>query len=151
MSTAPDAKRTRIKNLEFLLGHDRLWFVIGSWIDEMFKQLKEYNGKKSTTYRKDDIPDCLSFIIEHLPPSALVHNPDPKQIEAEQEKRLAEERRKAQYKAMFGGQMPPAVLASEIQRRLNGQPQAPPPITEEPTVDPRRALLAKILPGGMRI
>lgn len=138
VSVHANAKGTRVKDLEFLLGHDRLWFVLGPWLDETFKQLTQYTGKKSTTYRKDDIPDAMSFITEHLPPSALLHNPDPKQVEKEHEERRIKDAKRDVYNRMFGGPSPTA-------------PKPATPVSQEPVIDPRRAMINKLFGGnGMR-
>jgi phage terminase large subunit-like protein len=153
VSVKSNAKCSRVKDLEFLLGHDRLWFVNGAWIDETFKQLTQYTGGKSTAYRKDDIPDALSFATEHLPPTALMHNPDPKEVEKEHEKLMVKANKAAMYNRMFGTPvMPQAQLASEWTNRQRGGGGTPPaPVSQEPSVDPRQALLGRILPSGMRI
>jgi len=145
VSNKPNAKRERIKDAEFLLGHDRLWFVSGHWIDETYKQLTEYTGGKSTTYRKDDIPDALSLgITSHLPSTALQHNPDPKDVEKEHEQRQAKAAKDAAYNRMFGSNSPT--------KPSGGAPPAAAPA--QPPVNPRaeqlKKLLGKILPPGMR-
>ena len=61
------AKRNRIKSLELLLNKDLLWFAKGLWIDEAFKQFQAYKGQNSTTRRKDDIPDAVSFLVKCSP------------------------------------------------------------------------------------
>lgn len=63
----PDAKRNRIKSLETLLMDDRLYFVLGPWVDEAFRQLILYTGERKNRGRKDDIPDCMSFLSYFLP------------------------------------------------------------------------------------
>ena len=128
IDNSKNAKENRIKNLEFLLAHDRLWFVSGHWIDLVFEQLSEYKGGKSTAYRKDDIPDCLAMgIVRFLPPSALQHNPDPRDIERERERELAASRREAIRDRMFGG-MPRGYVTTAHQWGNNPTtPQQPPP------------------------
>jgi predicted phage terminase large subunit-like protein len=141
VSTKPNAKRNRIKNLAFLLGQNRLHFVTGGWNDEVFKQFVEYKGGKSTTYRKDDAPDAISMVIEFLATSALLGNPDPKLIEVEHEKRVEKGKREGMYNRMFGGASP-----------LRPKPVVPE--TEPPPVDPRKEAFKKmgrILPPGMRL
>jgi hypothetical protein len=137
-STEPNAKRNRIKSLETLLAGDRLYFVNGDWIDEMFKQLVDYNGKKSSATRKDDIPDMLGYAVEFLPKSALQPNGDPKAAQKEAEEQAAKEANHAMYQRMFGGSSPTA-------------PRLPMPESEPPKPDPRRAMMSKIFNGnGMR-
>lgn len=134
------AKPNRVKSLELLLSEDRLHFVIGIWIDEMFKQLKAYNGQKSTATRKDDIPDAMSFIIEFLPRGALrPGSTDPSEAEREMDEQQRKAMLSAMHAAMFGsgggGYTPPT---------------AAPALAPEPQRDPRRVMLDKILPPGMR-
>lgn len=137
-STEPNAKRNRVKSLETLLAGDRLYFVNGDWIDEMFKQLTQYNGNKSSAYRKDDIPDAMSYLIEFLPRYALSLNVDPKEAEKEAEEQAQKEINHQVYQRMFGGSSPTA-------------PRPPVPESEAPKPDPRRAILQKIFGGnGLR-
>jgi predicted phage terminase large subunit-like protein len=107
-SRAENAKRNRIKSTEILLNEHRIHFVMGSWIDETFKQFTQYTGEKKNKGRKDDIPDAVSYLTYCLPASArpVVENVDP-----EEEKRLAEEQSKQQRKMMnydryFGQYLP---------------------------------------------
>lgn len=139
IDTTANAKRNRIKSLEFLLADDRLSFVNGDYIDEMIKQMTKFTGEKSTATRKDDIPDALSFMLRFLPRSAYLPNPEDSTVS---EKETEEANRQAQMRAMharmFGTdmQMPTAL---------------PDPSVEEPKPDPRRAALSKIFGGnGMR-
>jgi hypothetical protein len=137
VDTSTNAKRNRVKSLELLLSDDRLHFVNGSWLDETFKQLTRFTGEKSTATRKDDIPDGLSFLIKFLPRTALMQNADPKEVEKEAEEMAKKATLKAWKERMFGG----------------SAPTAPPSVTQttpEPQRDPRRAMLDKILPPGMR-
>lgn len=143
ISTKPNAKRNRIKNLEFLLGHDRLHFVTGPWNDEVFKQFIDYKGGKSTTYRKDDAPDAIGLVTELLSVTALMSNPDPKEVEKEHEKRQQAEARQAVYNRMHGGPSPTA-------------PKPAIPVQQAPSSTNSRAetlkkLMGGILPPGMRI
>ena len=142
MSTKANAKRNRIKNLEFLLGQERLWFVSGSWNDEIFKQFTEYRGGKSTAYRKDDGPDAIAIVTERMSPTALTSNPDPKVVEQEHEKRQQKEAMMAVYNRMHGGPSPTAQKPTV---------QAPEPPPTDPRRDQLRRLIGKILPPGMRI
>ena len=140
VDTHANAKSNRVKSLELLLSDDRLHFVNGAWIDEMFKQLKSYNGQKSSASRKDDIPDALSFLVEFLPKSALrLGDSDPSQSERDMDEQQRKAMIKAQHAAMFGngtGYTPPS---------------ATPSTTPEPQPDPRRAMMSKIFGGnGMR-
>jgi phage terminase large subunit-like protein len=157
VSVQPNAKRERIKNLEFLLGHDRLWFVSGTWIDETYKQLTQYTGAKSTQYRKDDVPDAMSLLLRHLPPTALIPNPSAKDIQAENEKRRADALRKAMYDRMFGNAYMPkgseSPKMSDWIAQHRGQPITPPTPEAAPLSPREQALqqLAKILPKGFRL
>lgn len=165
VSNKPNAKRERIKDVEFLLGHDRLWFVEGPWIEETDKQLTGYTGAKSTTYRKDDIPDALSLgITSHLPVTALQHNPDPKDVEKENEERQAKAAKDAHYSRMFGSSgtrlhpvaSPPPLTQKQWTALRRGQPIEPPPPQvdlkqpQNPRAEQLKKLIGKILPPGMR-
>jgi predicted phage terminase large subunit-like protein len=156
VSNKPKAKILRAKDLEFLLGHERLWFCQGSWIEELYKQFSNYNGKKSTAFRKDDFIDAISFATEHLPATSLQHNPDPKDVEEEYEKRREKEIRDGWYRRMHDGiDMGVVTTAKAFQDRFNNRPPPPPPVLVEEPVDPRQELMkkivGKILPIGMRI
>jgi phage terminase large subunit-like protein len=137
-----NAKSNRVKSLELLINDDRLHFVNGAWLDEAFKQLKAYNGQKSTGSRKDDIPDAMSFLVKFFPPGALYGNSTVDAVQAQRE--MDEQQRKAMLKAMHdamfgnkgGGYTPPS---------------AAPASAPEPQPDPRRAAMSKIFGGnGMR-
>jgi len=96
------AKRNRIKGLEILLKDERLWFVMGAWIDQTFSQLEKFTGAIKNMGRKDDIPDAMSYFhIAFFPISSM--NPrdaEDAKIYLEEEKRKA--RQKANYDRMFG-------------------------------------------------
>jgi hypothetical protein len=94
-----DAKRNRIKGLETLLNTDRLWFVAGSWTDEMMRQLLRYTGERKNRGRKDDIPDAMSFLPFFLP--STIQNEETKLMMEAQEKLAAQKR---SYERIFGGQ-----------------------------------------------
>ncbi len=103
-SRQENAKRNRIKSVEILLAEHRLHFVLGTWIDETFKQFTQYTGEKKNKGRKDDIPDAISYLTYILPAGSrpIIEKTDP-----EEEKRLAEEqtkhqRKQAQYDRYFG-------------------------------------------------
>lgn len=68
---AAKAKETRIKFLEILMTRGILKIVMGTWIDEMKKQLLGYTGHKSNknykSGRKDDIPDAMGCVHQVLP------------------------------------------------------------------------------------
>lgn len=133
------AKRNRIKALELLLADDRLDFVNGIYIDEMIKQLIKFTGEKSTTSRKDDIPDALAMLLRFLPKSSIPGNDvDPKVAEAEMEEQRRQAQMRAQHVAMFSNNN--AMI-----------PNVMPNLNAEPTPDPRRALLNKLFGNnGMR-
>lgn len=151
IDNSKNAKENRIKNLEFLLAHDRLWFVSSHWIDFVFEQLSEYKGGKSTAYRKDDVPDCLAMgIVRFLPPSALQHNPDPKDVEREREKELAAANREAMRDRMFGGAPRGYVTTAKQWGNKPTTPSAPPPEPAPAPVRFPRAGGMATLPGNMR-
>lgn len=98
LTMTADAKRNRIKSLETLVNDNRLYFVAGPWIDETFSQLLKYTGERKNKGRKDDIPDCLSFLTFFLP--STVNNAE-MQLMLDAQKKAAE--LKANYERIFGG------------------------------------------------
>jgi hypothetical protein len=137
VDNSANAKFNRVKSIELLLAEDRFDFINGLWIDETFKQLTNFTGEKSTAYRKDDIPDALSFLVDLLPYSAVPgREVDPRVAEREVEIAQAKERLQALHKRMFGGGGAP--------------PAAPAPAPIVPERDPRKSMMDKILPPGMR-
>lgn len=164
-SNKPNAKRERIKDLEFLLGHDRLWFVSGSWIDKTYKQFVEYKGVKSTAYRKDDIPDAISLgVSSHLPPSMLRRNRDSKDLEKEREKEIAAAAKDAHYNRVFGSlgtrrhpvASTPALTESQWRKLRKGESLEPPPpmvdlrLPQNPRAELLKKMVGKILPPAYR-
>lgn len=138
IDTSANAKRNRIKSLEFLLADDRLDFINGIYIDEMIKQLTKFTGEKSTATRKDDIPDALSFMLRFLPKSALLSDVDPRVAEEENEKARQIAASKAFHQRMFGNDSLPSLNLID-------------PPKEDAKPDPRRDILSKIFGGnGMR-
>jgi hypothetical protein len=113
VSTQPDAKRNRIKSLETLLNDNRLWFVMGSWIDTTFEQLTRYTGERKNRGRKDDIPDAMSFLCFFIPQQ--VANEDLEAMREAQGKIAAQ---RQQYDRIFGGvpipQSEPPLLIPQV-------------------------------------
>lgn len=141
IDTSTNAKRNRIKSLEFLVADDRLHFVNGLYVDEMIKQMTKFTGEKSTASRKDDIPDALSFLLRFLPKSALM-SPDDDPGEAEKE--TEEAARVAQMKAMHNRMFGDSSGLPNVITQVN-------PETEESKPDPRREMLSRLFGGnGMR-
>lgn len=107
-SREENAKRNRIKSIEILLAEHRLHFVIGSWIEETFKQFIQYTGEKKNKGRKEDIPDAIAYLTYVLPREA---RPTIEKVDPEEEKRLAEAQMKhyqkqVQYDRYFGQHLP---------------------------------------------
>jgi hypothetical protein len=138
VDVSPNAKRTRIKSLEFLMADNRLHIVSNAkYIDELYKQFTNFSGEKSTASKKDDIPDGCSFMLNYLPKSALKRDVDPAEAQKEAEEMRAKELQKAQYERMFGSI---TIVASQILA-----------VVAELKPDPRRAGMSKIFGGnGMR-
>jgi hypothetical protein len=115
-SNEDNAKRNRIKGLEVLLNTGRLFFAIGSWLEDkdgVFPQLISYTGEKSTRTRKDDIPDAMAYIGRYLP-SSVPLNPKEQEEKAIQEEQFYNERlRREQYNRMFGDPGIPTAPAVE--------------------------------------
>jgi len=125
--------------------------VLGSWIDETFKQLTQYTGEKKNRGRKDDIPDAISYLTYCLPPGA---RPVIDKVDPEEEKRLQEEQDKMILKARhyetyfgtrYGGTIknpglptPPAPTWKQWSRGETGGVKPPEPEPEPPKPqDPR--------------
>jgi hypothetical protein len=132
------AKRNRIKNLNLLHADGRLNFTNGLWMDEGFKQLCSYTGEKSTAYRKDDFCDALGLFIKFIPGAVFGTRVNPEELEREMEKANRQARLKAHQERLFGGFAPTISTAEPTIQK------------PEPQRDPRRAMLDKILPPGMR-
>jgi hypothetical protein len=152
----PRAKARRAKRLEQPLVDGRLWFAAAHWTDSVMEQFVKFDGiTDSNKTRKDDAIDAVALLVDHCVPKSIEEMPavDPdeqrkREEEAEQEARR--ERMRMHHSAMFGdAYLPPAMLASEWAKQRGGASQAPPE-PEEPKRDPRRALLDRILPPGMR-
>jgi predicted phage terminase large subunit-like protein len=97
-----NAKATRIKTLEILLADDRLHFVAGTWIDELYRQFERFTGETKKG-RKDDIPDSISLASRRLPQSmfrTVVVDPEAAALEEDEDfKRRAKEEH---YRKYFG-------------------------------------------------
>jgi hypothetical protein len=146
-------KANRIKTLEVLLADDRLHFVSGPWIDELYKQFERFNGETKKG-RKDDIPDAISQASRTLPAEMFVRvrlTPEEESQKHEDEER-AERRRlvRMQHDAMFSGtpysqitNQSPTIHAPTWKQYLRGERgnQTKPPEPEQPEpakpVDPR--------------
>jgi phage terminase large subunit-like protein len=137
VSTANDAKRRRVQSLELLLAEERLDFINGPWMDEVFKQMCQYTGEKKNKSRKDDGPDAMAYVIEFLPRIALEKNIDPEVAKEEAEKLSAQRRLKEAYARMFGAPY---------------TPPPPQPVSMEPPIlsPPSAAGGMNILPPAMR-
>jgi hypothetical protein len=85
-------------------------------------QLVKYNGKKSTQYRKDDIPDNLAFLLRHMPRSAFDKEPDHEKIGLEEVQYRRQKEQAAWYRATFGDRLG---TANERQPQKNEEPAAP--------------------------
>lgn len=99
-------KANRIKTLEILLRDDRLHFVSGPWIDELYKQFERFTGETKKG-RKDDIPDAISRASRTLPAEMFVRvtlTPE-EQLQKEEDEERADRRRmtKMMHDRMFSG------------------------------------------------
>jgi hypothetical protein len=104
-----DAKTNRIKGLETLLAEDRLFFVQGPWVDEMFRQFLRYTGLRKNKGRNDDIPDAISMLQFFLPKEPA----NPVNAEEVRKQLEAAERQAAQenYMRQVFNRNPPLVQA----------------------------------------
>ncbi len=132
-----NAKANRIKGLEILLRDDRLHFVSGYWIDELYKQFERFTGEKKG--RKDDIPDGISLATRVLPADMFSYlRPDPEEEQKFLDKQERERRKNAQYDRMFnfgaGTISRPAATSQDGQMKLSewyrtrNNPNEPPPV-----------------------
>jgi predicted phage terminase large subunit-like protein len=141
-------KTNRIKTLEVLIADNRLHFVSGPWIDELYKQFERFTGETKKG-RKDDIPDAISQASRTLPQEMFVRarlTPEEESQKAQDEER-AERRRltRAQHDVMFGGRYggtihhpgPPSRQAPTWRERLTGQDKRPTPQPEPEPEKPR--------------
>ncbi len=126
-----DAKANRIKTLEILLADDRLHFVSGPWIDELYRQFERFTGETKKG-RKDDIPDGISMATRTLPPTMFNNiRVDPEEEQRMLEQQEKEYRKARHYEAMFGNQYSGT--------RLNpGQPNLPAPTWRERALGRRK-------------
>jgi hypothetical protein len=141
-----DAKANRIKTLEILLADDRLHFISGPWIDELYRQFERFTGETKKG-RKDDIPDCISIATRTLPATMFTNI----RVDPEEEQRMLEQQEKAYRKARhieayFGPQYSGTRLRPSApnlpaptwrERALGRRNDAPPVIEENAPVKPQ--------------
>ena len=136
-----NAKTNRIKNLEILLADDRLHFVAGTWIDELYRQFERFTGETKKG-RKDDFPDSISLATRRLPQGmfkTVVVDPEEEAVQQDEElKRLQKEEHYKQYfgHSAFAGTIknpaPPTEHVATWRERATGvRKNAPVTITEE--------------------
>src|ERR1700676_1073689 len=138
-------KANRIKTLEVLIAAERLHFVAGPWIDELYKQFEGFTGETKKG-RKDDIPDAISRVSKTLPSTMFTGI----EYDGTEEKRLAEKQTKKIRKAHhyntyfgtnYGGTIkhpgPPSTQAPTVRQWLNGGTPPPPTITEVAPAKPQ--------------
>jgi hypothetical protein len=115
------AKFERIKALETLLAQGRLTFEYGDWIEEMFRQFTNIDGKKrSSSTIKDDIADAISLAYYFVPNSL----PDFEQAKREEEAQMVRMRTEAHRRWIFGSEdvFQPQVQEEEAPYPLRGIP-----------------------------
>jgi hypothetical protein len=147
-------KANRIKTLEILLSDDRLHFVSGSWIDELYRQFERFTGETKKG-RKDDIPDAISIASRTLPQTMftgtrIVDETEERRLQDDQER---EYRKAANYDRYFGSQFtgtrnhpaPPNPQAAKLSQWRQGyrtDAPPPPPAPEPEPAKPRDPRLA---------
>lgn len=99
----PGAKINRIRGLATLIKNEQLYFADGPWIDDLIFQFTKYTGERSSTTRKDDIPDAISLLTRYFRTPAIVLTPaeqeaKKKREEVEHAKRALEDH----YRRVFG-------------------------------------------------
>jgi predicted phage terminase large subunit-like protein len=120
-----NAKRNRIKSLEILLKADRLYFAVGQWNEETFAQLIAYKGDKSTKFRKDDIPDAMSFISRYLPSSAPLSQKELLERAEREEQQYSTWLLNAQHQMYFGANHNAGIANSQRQEYEPEQSPSP--------------------------
>lgn len=127
------AKANRVKMLELLISEDRLHFVSGPWLDEMYKQFVRFTGEMKLG-RKDDIPDAISMAARTLPQDmfkvAVPATTEEDRMRAEDLDR--KRRRDAHYKQYFGDHYYGGVTSAK--RQESGTAITPQPTQHAPTV-----------------
>lgn len=99
-----NAKANRIKTLETLLADDRLHFVAGPWIDELYRQFERFTGETKKG-RKDDIPDSISMASRTLPASMFTSlRKDPETEMLQQELQIKQRLKEGHYNRYFSPQ-----------------------------------------------
>src|SRR5271157_2352081 len=123
-SRQDNAKRNRIKSLEILLAENRLYFVLGSWIDETLKQFTCYTGEKKNKGRKDDITDAASYLLYCLSPVSrpVIESVDPEEERRIEEDRIKKLRKEQQYDRYFGQYLPTNTQTAPVTQEA-AQPQ----------------------------
>jgi hypothetical protein len=142
-----NAKANRVKTLELLLNDDRLHFVAGTWIDELYRQFERFTGE-TRKGRKDDIPDAISFASRTLPREMFVSIRREPELEASvAEEMLKKSLKQQNYNRYFGGP-----VYNKDQKLSDFMPNHPRrvvmPMPTQPTVpekpkDPRLRLFGK--------
>jgi hypothetical protein len=154
VDNSQNAKANRIKCLEILLSDDRLHFVGGPWIDELYRQFERFTGEVKKG-RKDDIPDSISLAARTLPPSMFTAiKTTPQEDKKFADEQYREQMKKARYERMFGSQSQydgtrmhptaPRLPAPTWRERATGRRKDEPVVIEEqeparPT-DPRMVI-----------
>lgn len=136
-----NAKTNRVKTLEILLADDRLHFVAGPWIDELYRQFERFTGETKKG-RKDDIPDSISLASRTLPASMFITvHVDPETTELESEEQLKRLAKEAHYQKYFGN--PPVnnvrKMSDFLPNRRTLTPSTVEPAAPKPQ-DPRMAI-----------
>jgi phage terminase large subunit-like protein len=101
-STESNAKRNRIKGLEILLKEERLFFVSGHWIDNLYEQFTKYTGEKKNRGRKDDIPDSIAYFYHFLPRFPGLNQKEKELMDKQEEAQKTINLLRYQYSQYFG-------------------------------------------------
>src|SRR5579884_2997063 len=97
-----NSKRNRIKGVEILLRASRLYFLIAPWNVDVFEQLENYKGQKSTRYSKDDVPDVISLLTKFIPSLVPLSKREMEQVAIQRETEYKELLRREIKKVVFG-------------------------------------------------
>jgi hypothetical protein len=100
-----NAKFIRLKHVEVLLYQERLKFLSGEWVENLFNELERLvDNRKSSHGRTDDLADSISIAQRFFCP-AIIGRGETDDTEEKKilENQIKEAHMKAQYERYFGG------------------------------------------------
>lgn len=97
-----NAKANRIRSIEIALRDDRIWFVQGPWLDDVFFQFCRFTGEPKNRGRKDDIPDAISYLVTYFLPSSGELKTSAEELKKQDEVKSEAAMLAQHYNTMFG-------------------------------------------------